>query len=315
MSSPAIFVVGSSNMDLLAYVPRFPKKGETLHGSKFATGFGGKGANQAVMAAKMGANVGMMTCVGDDLFGKDTLANYKRCGVDTRYVHVSKSGTATGVAPITVTDQGENSIVIVNGANDELSVEHVQEAKAALQSAKVVICQLEIRVEVSLEALKIAKAGGATLTIFNPAPARPDLPAAIFGVSDIICPNETEAEILTGISVSTEGGAVKAANRLVEMGCRSVVMTLGERGCLIVEGGKSPVFVAVPVKVKPVDSSGAGDCFLGTLAFCLAEGDTLQEACRRANHVAALSVTKPGTQTSYPSAKDLPANIAKKSKL
>ena len=305
-----IFVVGASNMDLIAYVPRFPKEGETLHGSKFETGFGGKGANQAVMAAKLGGAVGMLTCVGDDAFGPDTVENYKKNGVNCKHVYTI-GGVATGVAPIFVNEQGQNCIVIVNGANDRISTNHVDIAKDAITSAKVLVCQLEIPVETSMEALKIAKGAG-VMTIFNPAPARADLPDELFKSCDIIAPNEPEAELLTGEKVDSKEGALRAAKVLLDKGCSTVLMTLGSRGCLLVshENVDDPLFIPVPQETVEVkDTSGAGDCFIGALAFYISKGFALPEACRRACFCASVSVGGEGTQSSFPSRSALPEEI------
>ena len=309
-AAPEVFVVGASNIDLIAYVPRFPAEGETLHGSKFETGFGGKGANQAVMAAKLGGTVGMLTCVGDDTFGKDTVGNYEKVGISTKHVHTI-GNTATGVAPIFVNDAGQNCIVIVNGANDRITKEHVRGATSEISAAKAVVCQLEIPVEVSLEALKVAKENN-TLTIFNPAPARADLPNDIFQACDIIAPNEPEAELLTGEKVDSSEGAVRAARKLIDKGCKTVIMTLGKRGCLILSKDDldSPTFVGVPQKDDDVkDTSGAGDCFIGSLSYFIGKGLELPEACRRACYCATISVGGEGTQSSFPSKDDLPSDV------
>ena len=304
-----VFVVGASNMDLVSYVPRFPKEGETLHGSKFETGFGGKGANQAVMTAKLGGRVGMLTCVGSDSFGSDTIKNYESHGVDCTHAH-QIAGMATGVAPIFVNEKGENCIVIVNGANDAVTKEHIQNAKEEISKSTFVVCQLEIPVEMSLEALRVAREVG-TKTIFNPAPARATLPEEIFSLSDIIAPNEPEAELLTGEKVDSTEGAVRAAKKLLEKGCGMVLMTLGSRGCLLLDSKESePIFIPVPQQeVKVKDTSGAGDCFIGSLAFFLAKGIPIQDACSRACYCASVSVQGNGTQSSFPSSKEIPDDI------
>ena len=218
--------------------------------------------------------------------------------------------TATGVAPIFVNDKGENCIVIVNGANDLVTKEHVHNAKGEIGRSKFVICQLEIPVEISLEALKLARAAGVG-TIFNPAPARSDLPDEIFSLSDIITPNEPEAELLTGEKVESEEGAIRAAKKLLEKGCGKVLMTLGSRGCLLLEKEDSkPTFISVPqndVKVK--DTSGAGDCFIGSLSYFLAKDIPIKDACRRACYCASVSVQSNGTQSSYPNKDQIPKDI------
>ena len=195
----SVVVVGSCNTDLTAYVPRLPAPGETIHGDKFQVGFGGKGANQCVMAAKMGARTAMVGKVGTDSFGSDTFKNFKDVGVDVTHL-LTTDAAATGVAPIAVDASGQNSIIVVNGANDLLTVEEVEAASDMLSNAKVIITQLEIKREVTLRAMQIGKAAGVT-TIFNPAPAQADLASEFFTVPDIICLNETETELVIGGTV------------------------------------------------------------------------------------------------------------------
>lgn len=297
MTKPKICVVGASNMDLISYAPRLPKMGETLPGSRFQMGFGGKGANQAVMAAKLGAEVLMVTKLGDDIFGKDTLKNYETLGFDTR--HVLFTGEAsTGVAPIWVDEStGDNAIIVVTGANDLLSPADVEAARAAIADAQIVLCQWECPLETSLAALRIGREEG-VMTIFNPAPARADLPAEAFELSDIFCPNETETELLTGMTVDTLAQAEDAAQKLLERGAKNVILTLGERGCLLVNRDEVQ-HVSAP-QVKAIDTTGAGDAFCGSLAYFLASGFSMVDAMSRANVVAAASVQHTGTQTSFP---------------
>lgn len=293
--SPKICVVGSSNIDLISKVPRLPKLGETMMGHAFHMGYGGKGANQAVMAAKLGAQVAMVTKLGNDVFGADTLKNYQAQGIDTTWVFFDEKA-ASGVAPIFVDDNAQNFIVIIPGANMALSPADVQQASSAITNASLLICQLEVPIESTLEAFRIAKAAGVT-TILNPAPAAP-LPDELLQLSDIIAPNETETEQLTGLSVTAIEDAEKAARALLQRGPRTVILTLGERGALLVDA--TSVEPIAPIKVKAVDPTGAGDSFIGSLAVFLGEGLDLRSAIRRANAVAALSVTKIGTQTSFP---------------
>ncbi len=305
MNRPRICVVGSSNLDLISYVPRLPVMGETLHGTRFRMGFGGKGANQAVMAAKLGAEVSMVTKLGRDIFGENTLKNFQSFGIDTRHVLFTDQAFS-GVAPIAVDPQGRNSIIIVTGANDLLTPAEVEAARPAIASSQALVCQLEIPLESSLAALRLARQAGVT-TIFNPAPARPELPAELYRLSDVFCPNETETALLTGRPVGTLQEAEAAARLLLERGAKAVILTLGERGCLLVAGGRARHLPSV--EVKAVDSTGAGDAFVGSLAFFLALGKPLEEAAGRANRIAAISVQSPGTQTSFPAAGDLPAEL------
>ncbi|HYM69590.1 MAG TPA: ribokinase [bacterium] len=292
---PQICVVGSSNVDLIARVPRFPRPGETLEGRSFHIGYGGKGANQAVMAAKLGARVTMVTRVGRDVFGDGLLRNFTQHGIDTTHVHVDEE-RSSGVAPILVDDTAENEIVIVPGANYGLSPDDVGRAVAALQAADVVIGQLEVPIEATLEAFRAARAAGVR-TILNPAPAAP-LSDDLLALTDLCAPNEAEAEMLTGRPVATADAAAGAAGALRARGPRTVIITLGRRGGVLVDADGAHHVPAIPVEA--VDATGAGDAFIGSLAVFLAEGHTAREAARRANAVAALSVTALGAQTSFP---------------
>jgi ribokinase len=305
MTQPKICVVGASNIDLISYVPRMPKLGETLHGTKFTIGFGGKGANQAVMAARLGGEVAMVTKLGQDIFGEDTLKNFEDNGINTQGVTFTEEAFS-GVAPIAVDPNGDNSIIIVSGANDKLSVADLHAAKEVITAAQVMVCQLEIPVEISLEALRLAKAAGVT-TIFNPAPARAELPAEIYQLSDIFCPNETETELLLDSPIRTQEQAVAGAQAFLERGAKTVILTLGERGSLLVTPDTTEMVPAEPVAA--VDTTGAGDAYIGSLAYFLAAGKPLVDAMQRANQIAAISVQHPGTQTSFPHRQDIPPEL------
>ncbi len=305
MTQPKICVVGASNLDLISYVPRLPRIGETLHGTRFHMGYGGKGANQAVMAAKLGGDVAMVTKLGQDIFGENTLKNFQSWGIDTRHVLFTDQAFS-GVAPIAVDPDGNNAIIIVTGANDLLTPEEIEAARPVIAAAQIVVCQLEIAVEITLAALRIARQEGVT-TIFNPAPAQPTLPDELFQLSDIFCPNESETELLTGLAVSTIEEAETAARGLLERGAGMVILTLGERGSLLVNSDGSVHVPAQPVKA--LDTTGAGDAFVGSLGYFLAAGKPLTEAMRRANHIAAISVQSSGTQTSFPVAADLSPDL------
>jgi ribokinase len=295
-----VCVVGAANIDLISYVPRLPRVGETLHGTQFRMGYGGKGANQAVMAAKLRAEVTMVCKLGRDVFGEGTLENFRAHGVDTTHVTFTDDAFS-GVAPIAVDPEGRNAIIIVTGANDLLSLDELERARPAIAAAEVVVCQLELPVETTLSALRIAREEGVR-TIFNPAPARDDLPDELFRLSDVICPNEPETELLTGMPAGEE-----AARELLARGVGVVALTLGEHGCLLVEGDSVTEVPAEPVRA--VDTTGAGDAFVGALATFLAAGRSPVDAAERSNAVAALSVQGRGTQTSFPSADDLPAAL------
>ncbi|HJO92594.1 MAG TPA: ribokinase [Victivallales bacterium] len=304
--SPRICVVGSSNYDLVAYTDRIPKLGETIHGNKFEMGFGGKGANQAVTAAKLGANVTMITKLGEDVFGKQTLENFEKCGVNTDYVYFTDKASS-GVAPITVNKEGNNSIIVIAGANNLITEEEVEAARPTIAASKAVICQMETLLNVTKRAMQIAREEGVT-TIFNPAPAPEDgFPEEILKLSDIFCPNESETELLTGMPVTNIEEAIAAGRCLINKGPKKVLMTLGEKGSLLITPDD---YVHVePYSVEAVDTTGAGDCFIGSYAYFHSAGVEEREAIRRANYIAALSVQKPGTQKSYPSAAELPDEL------
>lgn len=301
---PSICVVGAALIDLISYVPRLPRVGETLHGTEFRMGYGGKGANQAVMAAKLGARVSIVTRVGRDVFGEGTLENFRTLGVDT--THVSVDGEApSGVAPIAVGPNGDNAIIIVTGANDRLTRADVERARPAIAAAGVLVCQLEIPLEITRAALEIAREEG-TPTILNPAPAVPDLAPELYALADVFCPNEVEAELLLGHPLA-DGGASGGAAELLARGAGSVILTLGDRGCLVQSGDDSVELAVEPVDAR--DTTGAGDAFVGSLAYFIARGASLADAAARANRVAAISVCSPGTQTSFPAADRLPAGL------
>jgi ribokinase len=306
MSRPKICVVGASNIDLISYAPRLPKLGETLPGTRFQMGFGGKGANQAVMAAKLGGDVTVVTKVGQDIFGDDIRKNFATYAMDT--THVATTAEAmTGVAPIWVEESsGDNAIIVALGANDLLSPADIEAAKPALAAAQIVVCQWEILTETVLAALHLAHEAGVR-TIFNPAPAREQLPAEVYRYIDILCPNETETELLTGMPVATQNEAIAAARVLLDRGVGTVILTLGARGSLLVTPETAQ---AVPTpSVRAVDTTGAGDAYVGSLAYFLAAGKPLPVAMERASRIAAISVQAPGTQRSFPNAADLPAEL------
>lgn len=296
-----IVVVGACNMDLVSYVPRLPNMGETLHGERFQMGFGGKGANQAVMSAKLGAEVTLISKVGQDIFGEKTINNLKKYNISTEHVSVTDEGF-TGVAPIAVDPDGNNAIIIVTGANDILSEQDILQARESIEKADVLICQLEIPEKITLKALEIAHKAE-TMTIFNPAPARKDLPEGFFEYSDILCPNENEAELLSGAPVDSISSAKNAGKILLSKGARSIVLTLGKKGSILIEKDNTKHFPAP--EVEAVDTTGAGDAFIGSLGYYLSESGSIDDAIRKANIVASFSVQKPGTQASFPNAEDL----------
>jgi ribokinase len=283
-------------MDLTVRTARLPLPGETLTGHSFHTGFGGKGANQAVMAARLGARVRMIGCVGRDLFGEQIRSNLQAENIDINTLRIDEE-RPTGVAVNVVDDTAQNSILLVAGANHGLTVHDVAAAGDAIRDCQILIAQLEVPVDATVAAFRLAKGAGVR-TVLNPAPAQP-LPDELLRQTDVCVPNETEAEQLTGQSASTLAGAEIAAQRLRTRGPGSVIVTLGRQGCLVVDDeGVAPL--PTPV-VTAVDTTGAGDAFVGSLAVYLAGGLSLRQAARRAGMIAALSVTRRGAQSSFPS--------------
>jgi ribokinase len=286
-----IVIVGSFNMDLTAYAERMPKPGETLPGRKFVTGPGGKGSNQAVAAARLGADVTFIGRVGNDVFAEAALSFWKQEGIHTDFV-ARDPENATGVAPIWVDDSGENSIIVVLGANLHMTAADIDRAAAVIAAADVLITQLEINYDMVDYAMKVAKSHGVR-TILNPAPAG-KLSRETVALADYLTPNETELEILSGIS----GDYEKAARSLLTRDGQAAVVTIGAGGAQWVSPTTSTIIPAF--KVTAVDTTGAGDAFNGGFAVALGEGKPLEEAIRFANATAALSVTKPGTAPSMP---------------
>jgi ribokinase len=248
------------------------------------------------MAAKLGARVSMVTRVGRDTFGESMLENFRTLEIDTTHVGVDES-VSSGVAPIAVDPSGANAIVIVTGANDRLTAADAERARDAIAAADVLVCQLEIPHEVTLAALRIAREES-TRTILNPAPAAAGLVRETFELADVLCPNESEAALLLGREL-VAGEELAAARALRSLGAGAVVLTLGERGCAVVDPTEELLLPAE--RVAAVDTTGAGDAFVGTLAVELARGERLTAAAARANRAAALSVQHPGTQASFPS--------------
>ncbi|MDO5370268.1 ribokinase [Paracoccus sp. (in: a-proteobacteria)] len=298
-----IAVIGSNNVDLVTNLPRMPLPGETLAGSRFSTGFGGKGANQAVAAARLGSWVTMVTRVGDDGFGRDVLRNLEGHGIDLTHARVAK-GTANGVASIFVDPSGENVIVIVAGANGTLTPADVDTAADDLARCDLILLQLEVPLGTVYHAIRVAARLGVP-AILNPAPAAPGLDLAALRGLSWFCPNQTELAMLTGLPVTTEDEITSAAQSLVASGIGNVVVTLGAQGARLVTADGVTAIPAIPV--RPVDTTGAGDAFIGAFAHFLAAGESPEPALRQAAGYAALSVTKPGAQGSYASAQEFAA--------
>jgi len=291
----SIAVVGSLNMDLVIRSPHIPRPGETVIGGEFHTVPGGKGANQAVAAARLGAQVSMVGRVGHDAFGGVLLENLDADGIDHTFV-IQDGEAATGVALIVVDDNGENSIVVSSGANMRLSPADVEAAEAVIAAAALLILQLEVPLESVIRSAELARTHGVRV-VLNPAPARP-LPARLLSMIDVLVPNETEAALLADLPVGTQDEAQKAAEALLRSGVGAVILTLGERGALPAGGGETRVYPAFDV--QPVDTTAAGDAFVAGLAVALAEGKGLSEAVRWGNAGGGLAATKLGAQPSLP---------------
>jgi len=294
MKTPRILVVGSSNTDMIIKLDRIPRPGETILGGAFVTAAGGKGANQAVGAARAGGQVTFIARVGQDMFGEQAVAGFVRDGINVKHVFRDKANPS-GVALIFVAKDGENSIAVAGGANAKLSPADVRKAKAAFAGASVLVMQLETPLETVQAAADLAAKAGVRV-ILNPAPARP-LPDKLLKRISILTPNETEAELLTGCA------GEEAAAKLRARGVATVILTLGARGALIADANGTRM---VPgFKVKAVDTTAAGDIFNGSLAVALAEGKSLEQAVRFANAAAAISVTRFGAQPSAPTRREI----------
>jgi len=291
---PRIAVIGSANIDLTTFTSRFPKPGETIFGDKFDLGFGGKGANQAVAARLCGAEVFMVARVGEDLFGPATIENFRKQGIDPTYVK-QVPGWSSGVAPIFVEPNGQNRIFVVKGANDALKPADVEAAAEMLKTADCLVLQFEIPIETVYYAIGFARQHGIR-SILNPAPAQPVEMKALEGL-DYFVPNESEAETITGASVKSVEDARACAATLLSGGIRRVIITLGANGSLL--ASRDGAEHVPPFAVTSIDSTGAGDAFIGSFAVFLGEGIPEGEAVRRASLYAALSTTGVGTQKSF----------------
>lgn len=307
MRTPRIVVVGSSNTDLVVSSPRIPAPGETIIGGEFSVAPGGKGANQAVAAARLGGDVSFVGCVGRDEFGDAAIAGLRADGIDIGNVR-RVDGARAGVALIVVADDGENAIVVAPGSNSLLTGDDIDAASEAIRNADVLVVQLEVPLDAVRRALEIAHEAGVA-TLLNPAPAQ-ELDRGLLQHVDWITPNETEAAQLAGLDIASEGVRLDAADALRRLGVRNVVITCGSDGALYSAEGSSVVVAAIPV--DPIDTVGAGDVFSGALAVALGESQDVAEALRFANAAAAISVTRRGAQPSVPNRLEVESFLAER---
>lgn len=304
-----IVVIGSSNTDMVVKTSHLPAAGETVLGGEFMMNAGGKGANQAVAAARYGERVVFVARVGDDMFGRQTLESLRRDGIDTSCVSVD-SDRMSGVALISVNAEGENSIVVASGANMALGREDIDRAADEIRRADVVLMQLEVPMATVEYAAEVAAAAGVPV-ILNPAPAPAGpLGAGLLSRIDVITPNRSEATRISGIEVTDMANARRAAEAIHAMGTRRVIITLGGEGALIYDGGEFEHIGAT--RVEAVDTTAAGDTFNGVLAVGVAEGLSLARAAREASVAAAISVTRMGAQTAAPTRAEVEAFISER---
>jgi ribokinase len=294
MNKPRIAVVGSANVDMVTFADQFPRAGETIFGKKFDLGFGGKGANQAVAARFCGAEVSMLARVGDDLFGPATIENFKKLGIDATHVRPVK-GVSSGVAPIFVESSGQNRIIVVKGANDTIKPDDVDAAAEMLKRADCIVLQFEIPLETVYYTVRFARKNRIRC-ILNPAPAQP-IEISALGDLDYFVPNESEAETISGKPVRNVDDAKRCAEHVLQQGIGKVILTLGANGCLLATRDSMEHLPAYSVHC--IDSTGAGDAFIGSFATFLGEGLPERDAAQRANLYAALSTTGVGTQKSF----------------
>jgi ribokinase len=305
MDRPKVTVVGSFNMDLSVRTPRIPVAGETILGGPFTTGPGGKGGNQAVGAARLGADTAMLVKLGKDTFGDQAAANFIREGMRPETI-LRTDEDYTGVALIAVDANGENSIIVATGANFKLTPKDVENARDAITGADVVLLQLEIPIDTVERAVRMAHEAKVKV-VLNPAPGQP-LSEELLCMVDVLTPNETETQIITGMPVNNAEEAEKAAQKLLNHGVGAVVITMGSKGAMVITQQSAQL---VPGKtVQVVDTTGAGDAFSAALSVALAEGKSLVDAAAFANAAAALQVTKPGTAPAMPYRDEVTAFMA-----
>ncbi len=292
-----IVVIGSSNTDMVIRTKNLPRPGETVLGGTFFMNAGGKGANQAVACARLGGAVTFVCKTGNDVFGHQAYQLFDDEGIDPSYVF-SDPKNPSGVALILVDDNAENSIAVASGSNSNLVTADIDNSLDAIENSEIVLMQLEIPIKTIEYAAQIAKSRG-KMVILNPAPAPTEpLPLSILKNIDLITPNETEAELISGIPVVDETSAIAAAKRMAELGVKKIIITMGSKGAMLYEDGEAELIPSI--RVKAVDTTAAGDCFNGALTIAISEGRSLKEAVLFANRAAAISVTRPGAQVSMP---------------
>ena len=296
-----ILVIGSLNMDTVIEAPYMPKSGETLAGRSVSFIPGGKGANQAYAAGKLGGSVSMIGAVADDSFGKALTDNLEKVGVNTSGIAVLE-GQTTGQAYITVDDTGANSIILIGGTNALVSKELIDSNRQLLEDCDILIMQLEIDPAV-VEYAKDLAVGMGKLVIVDPAPARKDLPDSFWTGIDYIKPNETELEILAGHEIHGREELEAAARQMLDKGVKNVMVSLGGDGCMLVNGSGSSFYPAN--KVKAVDTTAAGDCFTASFALALSKGESVEDAIRFGQKASAIAVTRKGAQTSIPTLEEV----------
>lgn len=299
MVNKRILVIGSSNTDMTIKSDNLPLPGQTILGGRFVMGPGGKGANQAVAAKRLGGNVEFICKVGHDIFGKNAADGYKKEGIDIS--HILYSTEPSGVALILVDKTGENVISVAPGANGDLSVEDIESIANVIKEANYLILQLEIPTDAVIRAAKIAHEAG-VYVILNPAPAC-KLPNELFQYISLITPNQTETELMTGVKLINEQSFITAVENLNRMGVKDVIITLGSKGSLVCYDGKNEFVPAI--KVDAVDATAAGDTFCGAVCVALSQGKNLKEAAVFATKAASLTVQKMGAQDSIPSINDI----------
>ena len=295
MEKKGVLIVGSSNLDLVVMVKRFPKNGETIFGNKFEMFPGGKGANQAVCASRLGCKTTFIGKMGNDEFREKLSLIMIESGVDLSNLFTDENEN-TGTALITVDSNGQNQIIVISGSNMKLSPKEVESKSSVFAEASVVLTQLEIPIETVMKSAELAKEN-ASIFILNPAPAM-QIPDSLFPLIDYLTPNESELEILSGIKIIDDASIENALNVLIDKGVKNVIVTLGKKGAMLMNKAVKKYFQAR--KVEVVDSTAAGDAFNGAFASSLSEGNSVEDAIEFANKIASISVTRMGAQSSLP---------------